>query len=69
MKVIELLGRAGEGLEAGRGDLVLHLGIVDDLAQLGVEPSDDVGGVLAGSEEPRPRVHVETRDAGLVQRG
>src|SRR5262249_36260181 len=50
----ELLGRAGERLEPDIGDLGLDLGIVDDLAHLGVEPGDDVARRPGRREESGP---------------
>src|SRR5688572_24029794 len=68
-EIIHLLRRTGKRLEAGRAQLLLDLRAVDDLAQLGVELGDDRRRHVARAKNPRPGIHVEALDPGLIHRG
>src|SRR6516162_4270287 len=59
----EFLGRARKRLEPDIGDLRLHLGVVDDLAHLPVEPGDDFTGRPGRREKSGPGFDLETGEA------
>src|SRR5690348_8369452 len=62
----ELVRRRGERLEADGLELRLDVRVVDDLAQLAVEPSDDLRRGARRCNDAGPRIEIEAGHAGLV---
>src|SRR6266478_8360258 len=62
----ELFRRAGERIHAERCELRLDLGLLDNLADLGVKPRHDLLGQIGRTEIALPGRDVEIRHPGLL---
>jgi len=62
----EFLGRAGKRFEPDIGDLPLHLGVVDDPAQLGIKAGEISFRVPAGTKNPAQESSITMKSRGLI---